>query len=221
MQGEYGSCAQGKGQIQRASWGLDLACRASTDPVRKVKGGCSVQAGFRSRMMEKYKSSVQGQILHVTFTAAHARTLYTAALQAASHYSDLGTSPHTIRPLWASLQALYLELGTCAVAGGFGTASFAALPALDGGACVCVCVCVRQLFLLLFACMGMVGVVLYLFVCLCVCMPAFLAFICMYGHMGMLGVVVSVCVLVLCVCMCVYVFVCMCICEQISSSPWL
>jgi len=45
MQGEYGSCAQGKGQIQRASRGLDLACRASTDPVRKVKGRFSVQVG--------------------------------------------------------------------------------------------------------------------------------------------------------------------------------
>jgi len=45
MQGEYGSCAQGKGQIQRANWGLDLACRAGTDPVRKVKGRFSVQVG--------------------------------------------------------------------------------------------------------------------------------------------------------------------------------
>lgn len=66
-------------------------------------------------------------------------------LQAASHYSDLGMSPHTLRPLWASVQALYLELGTSTVAGGFGLPGLMAVPAMEGGVflnhffIMCVC----------------------------------------------------------------------------------
>eukprot|EP00983_Pelagomonas_calceolata_P092793 1157708-Pelagomonas_calceolata.AAC.5 len=47
------------------------------------------------------------------------------------HYADLGPSRDVLRRLWAAVQALYLELGACAVSGGFGTAGLAAIPAMD------------------------------------------------------------------------------------------